>query len=277
MSNNPNILPSLRELDRRAYLACLFLPADAREAIASLWAFNAEVDRIRDLISEPLPGEIRLQWWRDVATGLREEEGQRHPIGAPLLEAIETHQLPKQTFDALCDARIFDLYDDPMPDRATLEGYLGETRSILFQMSAGILGEGPPENGDAAGHAGIALGIAELLQKMALYRARGQVFIPQDVLQAGGLDAAEYLALADASKADASVAAFVALGREHLAKAQHAIAELPKPQRAAFMQLGICKSIFNSADKLGGRIALQPLTLSPLTLQWQLYRYSFQL
>ena len=42
-------------------------------------------------------------------------------------------------FDRLLDARVFDLYDDPMPSLNDLEGYAGDTESALIQLGAIIL------------------------------------------------------------------------------------------------------------------------------------------
>lgn len=60
------ILAPLRDTDRDRYLACLLAPREKRHSLACLYAFYAEIARIRDVIREPLPGEIRLQWWRDL-------------------------------------------------------------------------------------------------------------------------------------------------------------------------------------------------------------------
>ena len=90
----------------------------------ALYAFNAEIASIRDRIREPLPGEIRLQWWRDA---IAKDEPQGHPLAEELLTTIRRHDLPRKAFDDYLEARIFDLYDDPMPGRAELEGYCGET------------------------------------------------------------------------------------------------------------------------------------------------------
>ncbi len=59
----------VREADRDRYLATLFAPADRRGALFSLYAFDIEISRIRDVAHEPMPGEIRLQWWREVLEG----------------------------------------------------------------------------------------------------------------------------------------------------------------------------------------------------------------
>ena len=93
---------------------------------------------IRDRIHEALPGEIRLQWWRD-AIAATTRRGIGHPVAEALLATIGRHSLPKPAFDDYLEARIFDLYDDPMPSRTDLEGYCGETASALIQLAAMVL------------------------------------------------------------------------------------------------------------------------------------------
>lgn len=270
------MLDTLRSIDREAYIATLFLAAEFRDDVATLWAFNAEIERIRMLVSEPVPGEIRLQWWRDVLVGERAGEGAQHPLANALLAVIDKHQLQATAFDNLLEARIFDLYNDPMPDQATLEGYLGETRSVLFQMSLQILMGEEPENGDAAGHAGVAFGIAQLLRQMALHRSRGQIYIPKQILQATGLDTAQFLALTEPATLQPAIAALTALGREHLAKADEAIGSLEKQYRAAFLPLSVCPLVFDRADKSSGKIAMEPLQVSQLSVQWKMFLSSFK-
>jgi len=55
----------LRRGDRDRFLTALFAPADRREALFALYAFNLELARIRESVSQPMLGLIRLQWWRD--------------------------------------------------------------------------------------------------------------------------------------------------------------------------------------------------------------------
>ena len=62
-----------------------------------------------------------------------------NPVAAALLHTIKAHGLPRTAFDNYCEARIFDLYDDPMPSRNDLEGYCGETASALIQLASLIL------------------------------------------------------------------------------------------------------------------------------------------
>jgi phytoene synthase len=268
-----DLLNQLREADRERYLSVLFAPEDRRAALATLFLFNAETARLRDLVSEPLPGEIRLQWWRDVIAGARAEEARQNPLAAALLDVIAAQDLPASAFDNLLEARIFDLYDDPMPTRTELEGYLGETASMLIQMACQIVNGGQtPPTADAAGHAGVAYGIATLIRQMPQHRARGQVFLPADLLAAAGTDAGHWLAEDDDAAFATAITAFVALGREHLAKAREALADVPKGLRAPFAVLGVADAVFTKAAKAGGAARAEPVRLSPVTVQWRMTR-----
>src|SRR5262245_23549166 len=83
----------VREADSERYLATLFAPAEQRSALFSLYAFDIEVSRIRDLAREPMPGEIRLQWWREVLEGQRTGEAAANPVSAALLATLFRHRL----------------------------------------------------------------------------------------------------------------------------------------------------------------------------------------
>ena len=63
----------VRDFDRDRYLAALYAPAHLRPALYALYAFNLEIARVRELAREPMPGEIRLQWWREVCAGRARE------------------------------------------------------------------------------------------------------------------------------------------------------------------------------------------------------------
>ena len=55
----------IRRYDRDRFLTALFAPADRREDLFALYAFNLEVAKTREVASEAMLGQIRLQWWRD--------------------------------------------------------------------------------------------------------------------------------------------------------------------------------------------------------------------
>jgi len=253
-SNTDICLETLRETDRDRYLACLLSPAEKRGALAALYAFGAELARVRDMVHEPLPGEVRLQYWRDLLEGHAHGSSAANPIAAALLAAIETHRLPVKSLVDMTEARIFDLYDDPMETRGSLEGYAGETASALIQLASLILSpEDAKTSADAAGHAGVAQAIAGLLLLMPLHRRRGQLYLPREILEATGLDRDAFLAGKDTLRISAAIDAFAGLGREHLAKAR-AAGPVAASVFPAFLPVTLAEPVLVRAQKAGADV-----------------------
>src|SRR5271169_4206801 len=134
----------VREADRDRYIATLFAPAAHRDALFALYAFNAEISSVRDKAREPMPGEIRLQWWREVLSGERAGESEAHPVAAALMATMARYGFVAAPLLELIDAHAFDLYDEPMAFIDDLELYAIQTQSPLFAFAAGILGQGKP-------------------------------------------------------------------------------------------------------------------------------------
>jgi 15-cis-phytoene synthase len=122
----------LREADRDRYYASLLLPEPQRGAVQALYAFAADVAAVRERAREPAAGEIRLQWWVDALRGEGHGNVRQNPLAESLLRALEDYQLPAGPLLRLLAARRFDLYQDPMPDLPSFEGYAGETTSVLY-------------------------------------------------------------------------------------------------------------------------------------------------
>src|SRR5690349_12399515 len=169
----------VREHDHDRYITCLYAPEAQRLALFALYAFSHEIARVRALVSEPLPGEVRLQWWRDLLEGQPDGEAQAHPVAAALLDTIARYNLPIAPLTGLIEARIFDLYDDPMPSLRDLEGYAGETSSALIRLASIVLAEGrDPGGAAAAGYAGVAYALTGLMRAFPWHAAEGQVYLP---------------------------------------------------------------------------------------------------
>lgn len=231
----------LKANDKDRYFASLVLPEPQREAIQALYAFNADVASVRDRAREPAPGEIRLQWWVDAIKGEGHGAVRQNPIADGLLRAIETYSLPASVaLQRLVAARRFDLYDDPMPDVQSFEGYAGETVSVLYQLAAMILNGGTEiETGDAAGHLGVAQALIGHLRAFGLNASRGRLFLPWSIFAANGVTEGEIFSGQVSEGLLAAYAQVIDLAREHLDKAEAAIALLPKALRPAFAQAAL--------------------------------------
>ncbi|EDQ33321.1 Phytoene/squalene synthetase [Hoeflea phototrophica DFL-43] len=264
---------ALRAVDIDRYLALLLVPEAAQDDIATLLLFNAEIAAIRDRIREPLPGEIRLQWWREVLDGERLGEAEAHPLASQLLELIARRRLPLSPLAGMCEARVFDLYDDPMPDRSSYEGYAGETASALLQLSAFLLdADASAKTATASGHAGVAQAVAGHLMLLPISQARGQVFIPGDLLAATGLDRDSLLAGENRKAIDAAVRAFAGFGRDHLSKAHDALRDVASEMRPAYLPMALVEPVLKRAETLGSGCMETSPRPSQWRRQWRLWR-----
>jgi phytoene synthase len=226
---------ALRTADRDRYLATLVLTGPQRQAVTALYAFNADVASVRERVTNPAPGEVRLQWWADALDGEGHGMVRQNPVAEALLETVAKYQLPTGTLLRLIAARRFDLYDDPMPDVATFEGYAGETASTLYQLAAMILNDGEPvETGDAAGHLGVAHAIIGHLRAFGHVSSQGRIMLPWSVFTANGVSERELFSGQESEGVVEAIGQLTEMAGEHLDKADSAIGALPARLRAAF-------------------------------------------
>ncbi|MBX3598631.1 MAG: phytoene/squalene synthase family protein [Rhizobiaceae bacterium] len=263
----------MRRADNDRYLSVLYAPQQCRAALFALYGFNAEIASVRDRAREPLPGEMRVQWWRDIIGNESTGEHSGYPLAEALLQAIRRHNLPRHAFENYLDARIFDLYDDPMPSRTDLEGYCGETASVLIQLASLILdAEAATPYAELAGHAGCAQAITGLLRLMPIHRSRGQCYIPAEILAASGASAETFLAGEDNAALARITSAMVALAREHLAIFSRGASSLPKSLLPAYLPLALVPSYLNAIDRMGQNAASETAEIAAWKRHWLLFR-----
>jgi phytoene synthase len=260
----------VRTADRDRFLSSLFAPAQHRGALHALYAFNVEVARVREVAREPLPGEIRLQWWSEVVNGGRAEEAAANPVASALLTVIERHRLAVPALTALLDARRFDLYDDPMASLADLEAYGRKTSSVLLALAAQILANVEGEVTETvANPAGIAYAIAGLVRAFPLHAARRQLYVPLEVLERHGVEPQDIFAGESSKNLRAVFADLQDIARRHLLAAHQQIATLPDAALPAFLPVALVRP---ALDRLARCDPFAPAELSPWRRQWLIWR-----
>jgi 15-cis-phytoene synthase len=220
----------VRAADRDRFLAALFAPPAQREALFALYAFNVEIARVREVVREPVAGEIRLQWWSDVLSGGARGEIEAHPVASALLATIARYRLPTEALHTTIAARRFDLYDEPMMTLAELEAYADGASSTLIALAAQILADGgEPDVGALSHQAGLAHAIAGLLKAFPFHAARGQLYVPLELLDRHGADRDDVVAGRSTPELGAALADLRGRGRVHLRLARE-LAETASPK-----------------------------------------------
>ncbi|HTN96095.1 MAG TPA: phytoene/squalene synthase family protein [Nordella sp.] len=263
----------VRQADKDRYLAALLAPDAKRPQLLALYAFNIEIARIRETVSEAMLGEIRLTWWADAIEGLYAGQSQGHPVIEALAPVIAEAGLPKHALINMIEARRFDLYDDPMPSLQQLEGYLGETSAMLIQLAVMILDKAKaPSLGDMSGLAGVAMGITGLLRALPLQRKRGQCYVPVELLARHGLTPAHLLSGREPEALGKVLADLRAHAAQRLSEARALAAALSAEVMPAYLPASLTELYLARLARLGPGALTEITEIAQWRRQWTLYR-----
>jgi phytoene synthase len=263
----------VRSHDFTRYASALFVPASQRRSLLALYAFNVEVSRVHEQVSQPLPGEMRLQWWTDMLAGVDHGGVEGNPVAAELLLAIRTWRLPVERLSRLIEEHQFDLYNDPMPTMAALEGYINDTSSALFSLAAAIAAQPSEEIEHLARHAGLAQGIVQVMTLLPLDASRRQSFVPQQVLDSHGCGIEELFAGKETPKLRGALDQLLGEARGHLKTALTLLARVPREVRPMFLPLDLARRDLARMSRADCDPFL-PRSTSRLATLWTLWRAS---
>ncbi len=263
----------VRTHDFVRYASTLFVPAEQRRALLAIYAFNVEISRVREQVSQPLPGEVRLQWWTDMLAGAGHGGIEGNPVAAELKLAMRQWRLPVERLSRLIDEHQFDLYNDPMPTMAALEGYINDTASALFSLGAGIAGPQSDAVEHLARHAGLAQGIARVLAALPLDASRRQLFVPLQLLQSHGSSMEEVFAGKWTPNLRAALDQLIGEARGHLKTAFALLETAPSEVRPVFLPLVLVGRDLERISRADND-PFAPLVRSRFRTLWALWRAS---
>ena len=253
-------------------LAASFAPRQARSDLLTLCAFNVELARIAEQVSEPDLGMIRLQWWREAVERARQGEATGHPVADALGVTLRRRNLPAERIAKLIDARSFDVATKIMPDGRVLQTYLEGTAGALFALGAACCGASLSATLDrAANEAGLAYGHTGLMRALPVHATQGRVYLPADLLRSHGTSPEAVFSRSANKGLRAALADLRAKARRATESARRQVAELDQPARAAFLPLSLVGPYLASLDALdrrGGDPLQEIANINPLRRFW---------
>jgi NADH dehydrogenase [ubiquinone] 1 alpha subcomplex assembly factor 6 len=211
-----------RRHDRDRFLAALFAPAERREDLFALYAFNFEVAKTREIVNEPMLGQIRLQWWREAVDEIYAGGRVRaHEVVQPLAETVRRRALSREHLDRMIDARERDLRDEPPATLAALEAYCEDTAGRLGWLALEALGVDDERARRATREIGLAWALTGLIRAIPHHARARRRYIPEDVAASAGLGAEEVFALKPSPALARAAAAMGEAALAHLGEARH--------------------------------------------------------
>lgn len=164
----------VRTFDPDRYLIAISAPKMSRVALFVLYAFNLEISKTRETVSEPMLGRIRLQWWREAIEGIYQGTPRTHEVVTALAFVIENQSLSRQHFEDMIEGREFDLEDREPAEMSELLSYAQQTSGALLQLTAEVL------NADkvTAGRIGVAWALIGLMKAIEFHRLQHRCYLP---------------------------------------------------------------------------------------------------
>ncbi len=269
---------ALRRHDRDRFQTALFAPAERREAVFALYAFNYEVARIREVTQERLLGQIRLQWWRDAIGEIYAgAKPRRHEVAEALARAIADHRLSRAHFDALLDARALDLAEEAPATLEALEAYAEGSASSLVLLALEALDVRQAEAEAAGRSVGIAYALSGLLAAMRFHAGMKRCYLPQDMIDAYRIDLARSVFELKSTPALAeSVHEIAALARYHLDVARAQSGAVPRQAVPALLPSVLAERRLRRLARLNHDVFdsrwQRVDTLQSLQLSWSAWR-----
>lgn len=261
-----------RAHERDRYLAALLAPRRIRADLIALAAFAGEMARIPGWVEDPMAGEIRFQWWREVL-GLAEErrDAGGHPIAVAVKRAMVEYGLPPALLGGLIDAHATLLWDETPADEQDMRAHLAKTQGALFALFWRVAG-GAERGGEpiALSEAGQAYGLARLLLEFPVDLAQQRVLIPKTRLDDAGLALGNLTAGVGLDRMDAVLADLRADARR---RARAVIADLKQadtPTRLALLPVALIEPYLRAQEE--ARDIRVVADISPLTRVWRLWR-----
>ena len=271
----------LRHHDRDRYQTALFAPAERRDALFALYAFNYEIARIRESVREPMLGLMRLQWWRDVLDEIYAGKLlRRHEVVVPLAQAIATHGLSGTHFSALLDARAQDMEDLPPESSAALESYAAGTSGSLVLLALEVLDVRDANAIEAGRDIGIAYALAGLLTAAPFHARRRRTYLPVQLAARHGVDLERSLFALKPSPALAAAARDIAdRARGHLGAARQLRDAVPRAAIPALLHAVLAEARLRKLDAASHDLFDPNLAtndaLQSLRLAWAALRHRF--
>jgi phytoene/squalene synthetase len=196
----------VRKVDYDRYLSALFAPTERRRHLFALYAFNHEVAKTAESVTQPIMGQMRLQWWCDALDEIEAARERHHELVEALAETLRTYALPRAMLNALIDAHEADLIEAPFDTWAQFDNYADATAGNVIRLAARILG-GADELDTVARHAGVAYALTGLLRALPFHAAKRRLMLPMEALSATGISQEQVFS----GTMDENVAALIAL------------------------------------------------------------------
>ena len=202
--------------DPERFFLSLLAPVHVQERLWALLAFNQEIAKTREVVTDTTIGLIRLQWWRDALEKIYTDgEILKNEVVLGLAEAIRASTLPQEQFETLIYAREFDVEDRAPATLEGLEKYAEFTSVPLLQLLLKVM-QAEEDVTDLA----IVYSMTGLLRSVLYHARQRRCYLPADLLEQAGISQTALFDLKPGEKFPQVIRAVAAAAEKHIEAAR---------------------------------------------------------
>ncbi|HXV22850.1 MAG TPA: phytoene/squalene synthase family protein [Alphaproteobacteria bacterium] len=260
----------IRKLDPDRYLTALFAPAKFRPSLFALIAFNYEIARIRESVTEPILGQIRLQWWREALEQIYTGTPPAHDVAQALAAAVSDAGLDRGRLERMIDARETDLKAGPLAGIEELLAYAVDSAGTLIELMLQALGEPDATAAEKARSVGTAYALVGLCRAIPFHMRSQRSFIPHPILTEHGLTHEDLFRSSPPRELPAIVAELCGIARLHLLEARENAGSVPRSARPALLSATVADTYLRRLKRAGYDVFHPSVVERPPGLIWRL-------
>ncbi len=225
--DDASLSADVRRHDYDRYLCTFFAPRERRADLIALLAFNLELSRLRERVTERTLGQIRLTWWHETIEGVFDGHPRQHPVAQSLARMVGHYGLSRRMFEEMIDSRTKEFDETGFANLGELESFAEQTSGALQCVSLKVLEVDETEAVEAARRVGLAWALVGLCRSVPYHARLGRVYLPRDLLASADLAPSAVAAMRDGSRLEPVIEAVLELAAEHLTAARRLKPNVP--------------------------------------------------
>jgi len=164
----------VKNFDPDRYLITLAAPKNTQAALIVLFAFNVEIERILNTVSEETLGRIKLQWWREGLESVFNGKPRKHMVLIALKSILDKFPICHSTLEEIIDAQEQALEKQGLKSFHQLYNHGQRTGGNLFKLSAGFI----KCNAQLGLELGTIFALVQLMKSIKVDQLKGRCYLP---------------------------------------------------------------------------------------------------
>ena len=164
----------VKNFDPDRYLITLAAPKSTQGALIVLFAFNVEIERIPDTVSEEILGRIKLQWWREGLESVFNGKPRKHMVLIALKSILDEFPICYSILEEIIDVREQALEKKGLKSFHQLYDYGKRTGGNLFKLSAGFI----KCDAQIGLELGTSFALVRLMKSIKVDQLKGRCYLP---------------------------------------------------------------------------------------------------